>query len=300
MANTIGLADKYVKLLDEKYVQEIKTEGIEADPSIVQETMSAKNFFLPSTKVSGLGDYDRNNGFQKGNVEVSWESHTFEMDRGTQFEIDEADNMETVEIAFASASGEFIRTEVAPEVDAYRFATMAGKADTDNVVKEDIDATNVIEGIDKAIEALDNAEVPESGRTLYVNPTVYRYLKQSDLISRNYNVQSGEGNVSREVMTFEGMELVKVPKSRFNTGFNALQIDGTNDGGFELTGEDINFMIVHEDAILPIVKLDGLRVFSPEENQDSRKWKFDYRLYHTLVVPANKTKGIYVNQVPSA
>lgn len=297
MANTINLADKYVALLDEKYVQEIKTADIEADSSIVQETMSAKNFFLPSTTLSGLGNYDRNTGFKQGDVNVSWESHTFEMDRGTQFEIDEADNMETVEIAFASASGEFIRTEVAPEVDAYRFAKMTNSAEATQVVEEDLDTSTVIDAIDTAIEALDNAQVPEQGRKLYVNPTVYRYLKQADVIDRNYNVQSGEGNINRNIMMFEDMELVKVPKSRFNTGFNALDIDGTDDGGYELTGEDINFMIVHEDAVLPIVKLDGLRVFSPEENQDSRKWKFDYRLYHTLVVPSNKTKGIYVSQV---
>lgn len=295
MANTIALADKYVALLDEKYTQEIKTAGIEADPSIVQQTMSAKNFFLPSTEVSGLGNYDRDTGFKQGSVDVSWETHTFEMDRGTQFEIDEADNMETVEIAFASASGEFIRTEVAPEVDAYRFSKMAEYADVANVVAEDLDNTTVIDAIDTAIENLDNAEVPEEGRTLYVNPSVYRLLKQADLIERSYDVQSGNGNVDRAIMTFEGMRLVKVPKSRFNNGFNALDIDGTDDGGYEVTGETINFMIVHEDAVLPIVKLDGLRVFSPEENQDSRKWKFDYRLYHTLVVPANKTKGIYVS-----
>jgi len=298
MANTIALVNKYVPLLDEKYSQEIKTADLEADPAMIQETMSAKNFLLPETEVSGLGNYDRNTGFKDGSVDVTWTSYSFDMDRGTQFNIDEADNMETVEVAFSSASGEFIRTEVAPEVDAYRFSAITGQADATQVVPETLDSTTVIDAIDTAIEALDEAEVPEEDRILYVNPSIYRLLKQANLIERSYDVQAGNGNVERTIAMFEGMKLVKVAKSRFNTDVTILDIDGTNDGGYETAGQNINFMIVHKKAVLPVVKLDGLRVFSPEENQDARQWKFDYRIYHTLVVPTNKTKGVYVSHEP--
>jgi len=289
---SINLTEKYVGLLDEKYKKEAITAGLDAPQGLFRESMSAKTIFIPSVELSGLGNYSRTTGFQEGNVSVNWESHEFTQDRGTQFEIDEADNMETIDVAFGRASGEFIRTQVAPEIDAYRFSEMSAKAGT--TVTEDIDENNVLIEIDSALEVMDNAEVPDADRKLYVNPSVFRALKNADAITRNVQVDQATGSVQRAVYDLDGMVVEKVPNTRFNTEIDLLDIDGTDDGGFDLVGDTIEFMIVHKDAVLPIVKLDGLRVFNPQTNQNSRGWLFDYRVYHDIFVPQNKTDGIFV------
>lgn len=293
---TIQLAEKYIPILSEKYKKETVTEILDAPSEIVQESMSGRKVHIPEVELDGLGDYDRADGFSDGSVTVNWVEYELEQDRGTEFLIDEADNMETVEVAFASASEQFMRTQVAPEVDAYRFAEMADSAGT--VEEEDFSASDsMIDAIDEAVEELDNEEVPESGRFLFVNPTIYRFMKSSDLIDRTFSVQSGEEEVNRNIGMLENMPVIKVPKGRFDTDIDLD--DGSGGGGFATDGDTINFMIVHQDAVLPIVKLDGLRVFSPAEYQEARAYKFDYRIYHDIIVPDNKTAGIYVSHESS-
>ena len=291
--NTIELAEKYTTLLDEKYKVESRTGILDAQDELVRDSMDAKTIFTPRIDTSGLGDYDRNSGFNRGKVDVNWEAHTFTQDRGTQFQIDEADNLETLEVAFGRASGEFIRVEVAPEIDAYRFSTMANKAE--NSEDENLSASTVVQAIDIAHEEMDNAEVPDDGRIIFCNPTVWRLLKQSDLLERYVDVESGQEMVNRNIRSLDGRPIVKVPQSRFNTAILQKDVDENNDGGFEAAGNPINFMIVHDGAVLPITKLDGLRIFDPATNQQARGWLFDYRVYHDIFVPNNKTEGIYVH-----
>ena len=291
---SINLAEKYIPLLDAKYKKEATTQVLDAPQELYRESINAKTIFIPRVELSGLGNYSRTEGFKEGSVNVDWESHEFTLDRGTQFEIDEADNMETIEVAFARASEQFIRTQVAPEVDAYRFSEMADKAD--NIEEGDLDETDVLEAIDTAIEVMDNAEVPDTGRVLFVNPTIFRYLKQSNLLTRNIDVENTQNQVNRNIYSLDGVPIVKVPKGRFNSSIDLIDIGESTDGGYDVDGETINFMVVHEDAVLPIVKSDGLRVFNPQTNQNSRGWLFDYRIYHDIFVPTNKTEGIYVHK----
>lgn len=59
--------------------------------------------------------------------------------------------------------------------------------------------------------------------------------------------------------------------------------------------QDINFMVVHTNAALPYKKHQAIRVFAPEVNQNKDAWLFQYRLYHDIITPKNKQKGLYVS-----
>ncbi|MCM1162302.1 MAG: hypothetical protein NC412_13930 [Roseburia sp.] len=48
---------------------------------------------------------------------------------GAKLSVDAMDNQETYDIAFGMAGAELMRTKVAPEADAFTFATLAGIAD---------------------------------------------------------------------------------------------------------------------------------------------------------------------------
>ena len=59
---------------------------------------------------------------------LRWQTKTPTYDRNRKFTIDVMDNYETSDIAFGRLSGEFIRTQVIPEIDALRFAKYSNEA----------------------------------------------------------------------------------------------------------------------------------------------------------------------------
>lgn len=302
MPNTINLITKYVPLLDEVYQTASKTSILDVPNELIQETAQAKSVLVPKITMDGLADYDTDNGFTNGAASLTWETHTFTQDRGRSFSIDAMQNEETAGVAFGSVAGNFIREKVVPEVDAYRFSAYAAKAGTTKA--EDLTADTVLDAIDAGIAAMDDAEVPESERVLFVSVTVYNLMKQSPAISRRFDVQTENGNVNRKIETFDGMPIVKVPKVRFKTEyvFNDGKTAGQEAGGFTPAAGalDINFMIVHKRAVVQLTKTALPRVFNPETNQTAHAWKFDYRLYHDAWCLENKTDGIYVSTVDPA
>ena len=78
---------------------------------------------IPMIDMQGLGDYDRNSGYVNGDVTMTNEIVKCNFDRGRMFTVDNMDNAETAGLAFGRLASEFIRTKVAPEVDAFRFAS---------------------------------------------------------------------------------------------------------------------------------------------------------------------------------
>jgi hypothetical protein len=60
-------------------------------------------------------------------------------------------------------------------------------------------------------------------------------------------------------------------------------------------GCDINFMIVNPNVGEAVVKHNPLRYFDPETNQTDDAHKWQYRLYHDLLLYENKLTGIYLS-----
>ncbi|AZO95275.1 hypothetical protein [Halocella sp. SP3-1] len=296
MANTIALAKKYLPLLDAKYKMEAKTSILDTPNDMVRGTQQAGTVLIPKIALQGLGDYSRADGYVSGDVTLEWEAHTLTQDRGRSFQVDAMDNEETVGIAFGKVSGEFIRIYVAPEIDAYRFATMADLAALgDNA---DLTDSDTVEAIDAAMVAMDDAEVPEEGRILFITSTGLKNIKQSDQYVRNVQITAPNG-LDRRVSQYDGMSIVKVPQTRFYSAIdlNDGSTSGQEAGGYAKAsaGYNINFMIVHPTAVAPVTKTALPRIFDPMTNQSANAWKFDYRLYHDLFVPNNKVDGIYLH-----
>lgn len=299
MANSIALISKYVPLLDEVYQSAVLTGILDVPNEMIRDTANAKSVLIPKIAMQGLGDYDRANGkgFADGDVTLTWETHTFSQDRGRSFQVDAMDNEETAGITFGRLAGEFIRTKVAPELDAYRFSTYVAKAN--KVVAANIAANGAIPAIDAATAWMDDLEVPSTERVLFVSVAIYNNMKADTSISRRFDVMAASGNMNRNIETFDSMPVVKVPVTRFKSlyVFNDGVTAGQEAGGFVADGaaKDINFMIVHKAAVVQIIKNAVPRVFDPNTNQAADAWKFDYRLYHDAWVPENKEDGIYVH-----
>lgn len=289
MANNITKFKKYISLLDEVYKQASLTSILDSDPQTAQQGANANEIIIPKLSMDGLADYDRNSGYVKGSVTLTNETVQFNYERGRKFSVDAMDNEETAGVAFGKLASEFLRTKVAPELDAFRFAQYAG---TLGISKVSAGATlstgaTVIEALRAANNKMDEDEVPYEGRILFITPTLKGLVEDLD---------SGK---SREVLSAFS-NIVKVPQSRFYTQITLLDgsSSGETAGGYTKTastGADINFMIIHPSALMQYPKHTVNKIISPEENQIDDSWMFFYRAYGLADVYENKTAGIYLH-----
>lgn len=292
MAQTIALATKFQPILDEVYKAASLTARMDAMTKPVDHA-GANVVSVFKTNPIGLGTYSRTTGYPAGQITGAWETLTLATERGRAFTIDRMDDEETLGMAFGTLASEFIRTEVVPEVDAYRFAKYAGTASINKVsAAAALTADTIIGALDAAKLALDQDSVPREGRILYISDACLNYLEGK--VSR---FLANENGVDRRVMKFDGMDVIMVPQTRFYTGVTLDAGAAVDAGGYSKTGgqHDINFMIIHPTSVLQVTKHATLKVFSPDENQTSDGWLIQYRLYHDAFVFANKLDGIYLH-----
>jgi hypothetical protein len=291
MANSITLAQKFQPILDEIYQMAALTARMDAKTKPVSFA-GANVVKVFKTSLVGMGTYSRSTGYPVGNVTGTWETLTLATERGRELFMDREDDEETLGMAFGTLIGEYMRTMVIPEVDAYRFSKYASWSGITEVgTPATLSSTTVLAAIDEATYTLNAAEVPVEGRVLYVSDEVQKYLNQA--ITRMYK---NESNIEIKVKTYDDMPVIMVPQARFYKGIT-LDAGATADaGGYSktaVTGRDINFVMVHPTAILQTKKHDNLKLFDPDTNQDMDGWKIQYRLYHDAFVYDNKVEGVY-------
>ena len=294
MTNSISLANKFLPLLDEIYKAASLTAAMDALTKPV-EFGAANEVKVFKTSVVGLGTYSRATGYPAGDVTGTWETMQLTASRGRAFSIDRMDDEESLGQAFGTLVGEFIRTQVAPEVDAYRFAKYASWSGISTTSEAALGtAAAVLAAFDAAMTQMDNDEVPAEGRILYISSNLYSLLKAS--ISRTLG---NETSADRRVVALDGVRVVPVPQSRFYTQVTLDAGSASNAGGYSKTastGRDINFLLVHPSAVLQPTKLALPKIFSPDENQTADAWLFQFRLYHDAFVYENKVDGIYLHK----
>ena len=149
MAQSIALATKFQPILDEIYKAASLTARMDAQTKPV-DFAGANVVKVFKTDPIGLGTYSRVSGYPAGQVVGAWETMTLSIERGRAFVIDRMDDEETLGMAFGTLASEFIRTEVAPELDAYRFARYAGTLRHPNRSGATLDANSILTAIDAA------------------------------------------------------------------------------------------------------------------------------------------------------
>lgn len=294
MPNSIEYAKKFVPIVDAIYKNASVTEGMDAatkpDFSGVNEVSVLK------VSTTGLGDYSRANGYPKGDITAAWETMKLTEERGKEISIDRMDNEETLGLTFGTVTGDFMRLNVIPELDAYRFAKYASAPGISTATPAALTKDTILPAIDEASRQMDADEVPLEGRKLYVNSDLKPVLNQA--LTRMFQ---SDNTVSNIISGYNGMTLTYVPKTRFYTAITLN--DGSAAWGYvknATTGKDINFMMVYPGAILQVVKFALPKIFTPDENQDKDCWKFQFREYHDAFVYDNKAKGVYLHAKPAS
>ena len=287
MPNTIQLAKTYTNLLDEVYQQSSLTAVLESDATLSRAGANANEIVIPKLSMDGLADYDRNSGYTNGNVDLSWETVKFNYERGRSFQVDNMDNEETQNIAFGRLAGEFIRTKVVPELDAFRFSTYAGIPSVGTATGSLATGEAVIGALRTATSEMDEAEVPMEDRHLFITPTLLGLVQDLDTTK------------SKEVLS-RFATITKVPQTRFYSAIELLDGKSPSEekGGYKKAdgGVELNFEIIHKPAVLQFTKHAVPKIIAPAQNPDADAWKYGYRNYGLCDVYENKTAGIYVHK----
>lgn len=287
MANNFVLAKNYINLLDEVYKAASVTADLTSASVLIRQGANVNELVYPQLAVSGLGDYSRNSGYTDGSASLEWKTATFNYDRGVKLAVDVMDDQETFNLAFGQLGAELQRTKVAPEADAFVFATLAGVEGIS--VAEAVTYTDgeaFLSALLAAKNKMDEDEVPAEGRILYATPT----LMNSVLALDSYK--------SREALNAFAVKKA-VPQSRFYTAIDLLdgKSGGEEAGHYQKAaeGKEINFMIVHKPAVLKWDKHVVNDVIAPALNPNSDAYILKYRKYGIVDVYKNKVAGIYLS-----
>jgi hypothetical protein len=278
-----ALVTKFQAILDEVYKASSVTARMDSLAKPV-DFAGAATVKVLATSMVGLSDYVRETGYIAGDVTLTWQTLLLAISRGREFSIDRMDDEETLGMAFGKLAGEFIRTQVVPEIDAYRFYKYAVGTGNE-ITATTFTSSTILAGLDEAKAKLNEDSVPEEGRLLFISDSCKGFLEQA--VTR---MLGNENSVDRRVGTFDGMPVIMVPQSRFYQTV-ALTAGSATTGGFVGT-YPLNFMVIHPSAVVQVAKFADLKIFSPDVNQSRDAWKMQYRLYHDAFVLTNKLNGI--------
>ncbi len=276
----INLVTKFLPYVDEQFKTESKKSILTNDDF---DWTGAHTIKVYKISTSAMNDYDRNGANTAANwsrygavagLDATTEELTLTKDRSFTFAIDKLDADETAQqLAGATALARQDREVVIPEVDSYVYGVMAANAGT-KAAAVALTAENVYDAILKASGALDDAEIPETGRVLLVTPAVYALLKKSPDITLDSDVGQ-EQRIKGVIANLDGAQVVKVPAVRLPA--------------------DFGFMLAHPSATVAPVKLEDYTI---HENPPGISGSLvEGRICYGAFVLDNKAKAIYYQPV---
>lgn len=292
MANTIALAQKYIADIN-NFNQVYKYASLTADLEANQiKVLDGNTVKLPKYAFSNyaLPTYSRDSGTTVVDLIESWNTYTLTQDKGTTLKLDVMDDEETLSQGLIKRANEYVRQVIVPAVDTYRFgvlatvptpATTPTEADLGSKIVTDavLTTSNVFEKIDAAFKYQADNEVPKTDLILYVTPATRHLMQRSTDISKKFDVQTVQGEISTVIEYYNGAKIVEVPSGRLGAG--------------------ISFMLVQPKAVASCVKFnESVLVNLTETDAKFFGFAWKWRMYYDLFIAAGPaiTEGTGANK----
>ena len=300
MPNVINHADLFQKTLDKQMTAKLTSAWMESNAGQVIYN-GGKSVKIPTISMQGLANYSRDTGYVNGDVTLTYQTFEMTMDRGRSFSLDAMDVNESNFVANASnVLGIFQSTKVVPEVDAYRYASIATRLIDTDVLFDRVtesynpDPTDIYVQLTEDIAKVrDKAgDVP---LVITMSTPVAATLSQSGDLTRMLSVTDFQrGDVASKVKSIDGIPIVEVPSARM---FSKYTFNAAGNGGFEkhMDAKTINWIITPLHGPIAVSKTDKPRIFTPEQNQSADAYKIDYRKYHDVWITAEMLRVSLLN-----
>lgn len=289
--NTIEAAKIFQTALDQQVLEGATSGWMEENAGQVKYS-GGNEVKIPKMSLTGLGNYDRDSGYTQGAVALTYETKTMTMDRGSKFLLDKMDVDESNFVASASSvMSEFQRTQVIPEVDAYRYSRIYALA-KDNYGRTYTPAASTIlstlsEDITAVQDVAGNADL-----VLIMARPVYDMFCNNDKISKLINAGDfKQGELNLMIKMFNGIPIIPVPSARMKTAytFNDGKTGDQKTGGFKPAenATQINWIICPKSAPIAVSKTDNMKIIDPDTNQSADAWLLACRKFHDLWIKDN-------------
>ena len=287
--NSIENATRYSNELDKMFAQKSAT-GFFADNALATKFVGAKTVIIPDVDFQGLADDDRDTGFTKGAITVSNTSYTMAMDRARSLQIDREDMDETgIANLAGKILGEYVRTKVVPECDAYVLSKLGGLAVTRSNTIEG-DKNKPFEALCKLINEVQAAVGYDEELVAFVDGYMFAALQNSDEVSKMITVSDfKQGDVSLKVKSINGVAVIPVVSERMKTAYTF----GANGFTPADNSREIYMLVVPKSGAHLVKKTENMRIFTPEQNIDADAYKFDYRIYYDVFVNKSGLDAIW-------
>lgn len=291
MANTIAPVINYLpKVIDKVNKENALTVDLNVSAGDVKMGLeNSSEVKIKKYDFGGLGNYTGTIPDNAG-IQTTWETQKLDVKRSTKMLIELIEGQEG-QTELAEAVAEFQRVKVVPERDAVVLSKAYNNADASTTATPaTLTASTVKQAVDLGIKELNENEAPKSGRIMYMSCEVYDLMKNSDFFTYNLNAGEGENRLDTRIAGYDGMKVIEVPKSRFNT---AVTLSATN--GFTLTGTDINFLIIAPRAVQVIDKITKGEVVESRFNESSFEDVYKYLTYYDAITWDNQSTAIYAH-----
>lgn len=244
----LNYATAYAKALAQAYPYVLHFAALRSTENDARYKWTGANTIqIPSLTTTGRVDGDRDTiGTASRNYNNAWEPKTLSNHRKWSTLVHPLDIDETNQVAsIQNITQVFNEEQKFPEMDAYLvskiyadWTTAGGTADTTAITVD-----NVLSVFDGYMTAMDEANVPGTGRILYTTPAIKTLLKQAKEINRY--IQNGDSAINRAVRSLDEVQIESVPSTLMKTVYDFTEGWKAGEGA-----KQINMLLVHPSAVI--------------------------------------------------
>jgi len=190
--------------------------------------------------------------------------------------------------------GEFAKDKEVPEVDAYRYSSIFGAIVDDVAVRYGYyipDAGTLLRTFQGNVADVQDAIGEQEPLIAFMSMKAWKYLTTSTELTKLLMVRDGGNGINTKTYEIDGVRIVPVPSARMKTEYTF----GSNGFAAKDFAQDMNWIIMSQNAAVAFVKHQKVKVVSADDNQSADAEKIMMRLYHDCWVYENKHNAIYVS-----
>ncbi|MBU9711068.1 capsid protein [Evansella tamaricis] len=295
----INYAQLYLQALQQKFAQGLMFNELYQTPNNATiRWVNAKTIQIPNITTGGFVDVDRDvvSGYTR-RFDNQWIPKTLEHDREFSTLADPMDVDETnMATTIANITRVFNDENKIPEMDKYMASKLYAEY-TDfgqTAVTTEITEANALGIFDDMMEEMDEAEVPQEGRILYVTPAIKKILKNAEKIQRTLEVKGEASNVNRNVRSLDEVTIKAVPSSRMKTLY-----DFTDGAVPDESGGQINMLLIHPLSVIAPQKYEFVSLDEPSAKTGGKYLYYERKYWDAFLIEP-KVKGVKFHITPAA
>lgn len=291
---TLNYAQQYLQALQQRFAVGLRFNDLYNTPNNQNiKWVNAKTIQIPRIDVSGMVDVNRDAvGSYSRAVDNDYETKILGHDREFSTLVDPVDIDESnMAVSIANITKVFNDEQKIPEIDKYmssklysEFVFYGGAVDT--TVPS---VSNILTLYDQMMEEMDDAEVPQEGRILYVTSAMNTILKNAADMSRYIRVDQNTNKVNRNVRSLDDVKIEIIPSARMKSVY-----DFTVGAVPDVSAVQINMILIHPLSLLSPMNYEFVSLDQPSAKTGG-KYLYYERSYWDVFLIERKILGVKIN-----